>query len=37
MKKFFEDPIIEIKKFSVEDVITDSGILDENAGEEDEF
>lgn len=35
----FEEPIIEIKKFSVEDVITASGTgpNDPNAGEEDEF
>lgn len=30
--KFFEEPSIEVMKFNVEDIITDS-----NAGEEDEF
>lgn len=37
--KFFEEPIIEVVKFSVEDVITASGTgpNDENAGEEDNF
>lgn len=38
--KVFEEPIIEIQKFNVEDVITASAGSspdDENAGKEDEF
>lgn len=37
--KTFEEPIIEVLKFNVEDVITASGggPTDENAGKEDEF
>ena len=34
MKKF-EEPIIEVKKFSIEDVVTTSGKIDDNEGEED--
>ena len=37
MKKAFEMPIIEVLKFTVEDVITASSPDDENAGEEDNF
>ena len=36
--KTFEEPIIEVLKFNVEDVITTSGgPNDENAGKVDEF
>ena len=37
MKKFYEDPAMELIKFSVEDIITVSGKLDPDEGEEDAF
>ena len=35
MKKFFEEPIVEVNTFAVEDVITVSGGANENTTERD--
>ena len=32
MKKYFEEPIVDVQKFEIEDVITTSS-LDENEGD----
>ena len=32
MKKYFEEPVVEIEKFEIEDIITTSGDPDEGPG-----